>query len=287
MGGAPRFELNTPLAKVRRHLRYTLQRLRLRRWGGPWVALLESEIKGLDAALSTELALSDAVDDAMTKVHAAAAVLDGLVRSAVDAGRHSGGYAEFLRDLFGDQTPNEFSDPLLGRQLAGMRSWPSYLKGHSGPLVQALVPWVEAGLKAADDATAERRRTEAALTNFRGLTQAALIKKVNGLFQQLLGEARKQAADDPGEARGLFLLTEQRRRRRSARLSLVHAEARVTAAEQELAAARKALAALKDAAAQAAQAEAERAAREQRIAELRKQREQTDAEIAALEAKQR
>ncbi|MFO0572728.1 MAG: hypothetical protein U1A78_01920 [Polyangia bacterium] len=287
MGGAPRFELNTPLAKVRRHLRYTLQKLRLRRWGGPWVALLAGEIKEVDAALSTELALTDAVDDAMTKVHAAAAVLDGLVRSAVDAGRHAGGYAEFLRDLFGDQTPSEFQDPVLGRQLAGMRAWPGYLKGHSAPLVQALVPWVETGLLAADDATAERRRTEAALINFRSLTQAALIKKVNGLFQQLLGEARKQAADDPGEARGLFLLTEQRRRRRAARSSLAHAEARVAACEQELAAARKDLAALQAAAAAESQAAAARAARAQRIAELRKQRERTDAEIAALEAKQK
>lgn len=287
MGGAPRFELNTPLAKVRRHLRYTLQRLRLRRWGGPWVALVEGELKGLDAALLTELALTDAADDALTKVHAAAAVLDGLVRSAVDAGRHSGGYAEFLRDLFGDKTPSEFMDPLLGAQLAGMRHWPGYLKAHRAPLVQALVPWAETGLLAADDATAERRRTEAALANFRSLTQASLIKKVNGLFQQLLGEARKQAADDPGEARGLFLLTEQRRRRRSVRSSLAHAEARVAAAEQELAAARRDLAALQAAAQAEAQAEAERAAREQRIAELRRQREQTDAEIAALEAKQR
>ena len=287
MGGAPRFELNTPLDKVRRHLRYTLQRLRLRRWGGPWVARLEAEIKGVDAALSTQQALTDAADDAMTRVHAAAAVLDGLVRSAVDAGRQAGGSPELLRDLFGDKTPSEFMDPVLGAQLAGMRHWPGYMKGHGAPQLQALAPWTETGLLAADDAAAERRRAEAQLATFRSLTQAAQIRQVNGLFQQLLGEARKQAADDPGEARGLFLMTEQRRRRHAARSSLAHAEARVVACEQELAAARKELAALKAAAAAESQAAAERAAREQRIAELRKQREQTDAEIAALEARQK
>jgi hypothetical protein len=218
--------------------------------------------------------------------------LDSLVTTVVNTGRMYGsGFREFLKELFGDDTPSEFSLPLLGAQLEGMRHWPGYLKGCLGPNLQALVPKVEAGLKAADDAEVAltKAEAEAELANFRSLTQAPQIKKINGLFQQLLGEARTQAAGlgDPNEAKGLFLLTEQRRRRKAARYSLTRVEATVASCEQALADAKQDLAELKAEAAAEAQAEAERRVRAEQIAALRKQREQTDAALAALESEQR
>ena len=289
MSGAPSFELNTSLTKLRRNVRYTVQRLKLRGWGGALVTLLEAEVKSIDLAIATEQRLSDAEDDAATAVQGMDGVLDSMVLTVVNTGRTYGGYREFLKDLFGDETPSEFSIPLLGTQLTGMRHWPGYLKSCLGPNLQTLAPKVEAALKAADDSEVALTKAEAELANFRSLTQAPQIKKINGLFQQLLGEARKQAQllGDPNEAKGLFLLTEQRRRRKAARYSLTHAEATVAACEQALAEAQKDLAALQAEAAAEAQADSRRRVRAEQIEALRKQREQADKAIETLEDEQR
>lgn len=289
MSGAPSFELNTSLTKLRRHVRYTVQRLKLRSWGGATVALLEGEVKTIDLAIATEQRLSDAVDDAATVVQGMDGLLDSLVLTVVNTGRTYGGFREYLKDLFGDETPSEFSLPQLGPQLEGMRHWPGYLKSCLGPNVQALAPKVEAALKAADDSEVALTKAEAELANFRSLTQAPQIKKINMLFQQLLGEARKQAQGlgDPNEAKGLFLLTEQRRRRKNARYSLTHAEAAVTACEQALVDAKEALAELQAEAAAEAQAESRRRLRAEQIEALRKQREQASKAIETLEDEQR
>ncbi|MFO0574175.1 MAG: hypothetical protein U1A78_09265 [Polyangia bacterium] len=289
MSGAPTFELNFSLTKLRRNVRYTVQRMKQRSWGGAWVTLLEAESKNIDTVIAAELKLSDAVDDAETVVHIADALLDDLVTDTVNAGRTYGGFREFSSDLFGDDSPSRFSQGLLGSQLEGMRHWPPYLKAHIGPLVQAMAPKVEAGLKAADDAEAALTKAESELTNFRSLIQAPLIKKINGLFQQLLGEARKQAAStgEPSEAKGLFLLTEQRRRRRAALTTLTNAEATVATCERALVDAKEALAALQAEAAAEAQADSRRRVRAEQIEALRKQREQADKAIDSLEDEQR
>ena len=292
MSGAPTLALNTPLRKLRQHVRYTLQRTQLRSWGKAWVALLEAEVKGIDAALATELKVTDALDDAETAIHAADGTLDGLARTTVYTGRQynaAGALQDFLHDLLGNETLSAFSDRLLGKQLDRMRHWPGYLKTRTAPALQALAPKIEAALKAADDAVAAHTSAEVDMATFRSVTQAPLIKKVNELFQQVLGEARKQALalGDPAEAKGLFLLTEQRRRRRAALLSIPRAESTVTACEQALAAAKQHLLDLRAEVEAEAEAAAERRVREERIAALRKQRQQTDAEIAQLEASQR
>lgn len=287
MSGAPSLELNLSLTKLRQHARYTIQRLQIRSWGSAWVALFEAEVKNMDTALATETRLADAVYDAEAGVHIADATLDGLAHATNSTAKmvyYGANYREVKENLFGMDTPTEFTRPLLQDQLEDMRDWPGYLGGLSNATMKALGPKVDTAIKAADTAVDAMNKADGELANFRSSVQAGLIKKINGMFQGLLGEARKQAQETgkKAEAEGLFLATEQRRRRRAPALTLDRAAATVTALEQDLAEARQDLDQLKAAATAAAEAAAKRRARQEQMEALLKRRGETDAEIDKL-----
>lgn len=287
MSGAPTLDLTLSLTKLRQHTRYTIQRLQIRAWGKAWVALFEAEVKNIDTALGTETRLSDAVNDAEAGVHIADAALDGLAHAANSTAKmvyYGANYREVKENLFGMDTPSEFTKPLLGDQLDEMRDWPGYLGGLGSAEMKALGPKVDAALKAADTAVDVLNKADGELANFRSGVQAGLIKKINGMFQGLLGEARKQAQETgkPAEADGLFLATEQRRRRRAPALTIARAAATVATLERDLTEARQDLEELKAAATAAAEAAARRRAKQEQLAALLKRRSETDAEIDKL-----
>lgn len=288
MSGAPTLPLTMPLPIFRRHLRFTLTSVTTRSWGAPWVTRFKAEIKDVDAALGTETTLVDTLDDAETHVTIADGGVDRLARQTYDTAKlcYSGkNLKEVLGVLFKGEPPSEFTRPALGEKLEAIRVWPGYLKGLPAPQMQALASPIEAAVKAADAALVVQSAAEAALQNFRGLTQAPLTRKVNGMFQGLLGDAHTQAKEtgNPGEAQGLFLLTEQRRRRRAAKNTLARAQAEVAAIQRKLAEAQQNLAELQAIAAADAQAAAERRALDERIATLNKKNREIEAEVAALE----
>lgn len=287
MSGAPTLPLTMPLSTLRRHIRFTITSLLARSWGKAWVTLFEAEVKKVDTHLVTETQLVDTLDDAETGVGIADTVLNRIAIHTNDTAKlyyFTKNLKEVQENLFGDHTPAEFIKPLLSEQLEGMRSWPGYLKGLLPPLMQAIAPKVETALKAADTAVTNQTAAEAALQNFRSLTHALQIHKINELFQGLLGEAHTQAqATGEPETQGLFLLTEQRRRRRAAKLTLSRAQTEVTTLQHALDAAKQDLADLQQIAAEEEQARLRRIARDERIANLNKQNRAIESELAALE----
>lgn len=286
MTTAPSLNSNLPLLLLRRHVRYTMARIRTRAWGKAWLALFEAEQKNIDTALQAETRLSDAVEDAEAAIDVADDALNALARQAGSLVKlHYRGKQgdDVMAALFGNQFPSEFVRPLLGEQLDAMAKWPEILKTLIVTALSDLAPKVEAAVKQAEAALDVLSKAEAPLLAFRTGVRQPLIKKIDGMRHQLLGEARKQARDsgDPQEAEGLFLRSV---RRRPAETSLTLARAELAACEQDVAAAKQRLAALEEAERAAEQRRAQHRAEEDRLATLLKQQAETEAAIAQARA---
>jgi hypothetical protein len=263
-----------------------MARIRTRSWGRAWLALFEAEQKNIDTALQAETRLSDAVEDAEAAIDIVDDSLNALAGQAGSLVRlHYRGKQrdDVMAALFGSQFPSEFVKPLLGEQLEAMAKWPEILKTLTVTALSDLAPKVEAAVKQADTALEALGKAEASLMAFRTGVRQPLVKKVDGMRHQLLGEARKQARDsgDPREAEGLFLRSV---RRRPAETSLALARAELAACEQDVAAAKQRLAALEEAERAAEQRRAQRRVDEDRLAALLKQQAETEAAIAQARA---
>ncbi|MFO0573300.1 MAG: hypothetical protein U1A78_04840 [Polyangia bacterium] len=284
MTTAPSLDSNMSLTLLRRHVRFTIARLRTRSWGKSWLALFEAEQKNLDTALQAEARLSDAVEDAEADLDAADAALDSLVRHlglVVKQLYRGKDRDDMLQTLFGPASPSRFAEPLLGEQLDAMAKWPEVLKGLSYPSMSDQAPKVEAAVKQARAALDVLVKAEAPLLAFRVGVRQPLIKKIDGLRQQLQGEARKQARDsgDPEEAEGLFL---RRLRRRPPAPTLARARAELAECEQAVVAAKQQLVALEEAERVAEQRRTDRRAGEDRLAGMLRQQAELQASINEL-----
>ena len=286
MTTAPSLKSNLSLLLLRRHVRYTMARIRTRAWGKTWLALFESEQKNIDTALQAETRLSDAVEDAEAAIDTIDDVLNGV---ALQAGslvklRYRGKQRDdVMAALFGSLYPSEFAKPMLGEQLEAMAKWTEIFKTLTVSALSDLAPKVEAAVKQAEAALEVLSKAEAALIAFRTGVHQPLVTKVDGLRHQLLGEARKQARDsgDPQEAEGLFLRSV---RRRPGETSLALARAELASCEQDVVEAKQRLAVLEEAERAAEQRRAQHRGDEDRLATLLKQQAETEAAIAQARA---
>lgn len=281
---APALDPKLPLPKLRNHTRHTLLKLRLYSWAKPLGTQLESLQKEVDGALSGERRLNDAIADAETVVDICDLDLNGLARNADSLARgfFSGALLKEVREaLFGPEPVSTFIRPLLGSQLRGTRNWPKYLATLAAPNLKALIPSVEAAVKAADSAIDALTQAEVDLENFRTGTHYPLVHKVDLLFHDIWSEAVRKAKETgvSAENAGLFL---SNRRRRPA-LTLARARAELTARENDVIEARASLAELEaDAQAELESDKRQEALREQ-ISVLKKGQAETTARIKALE----
>lgn len=281
---APTLDSKLPLPKLRDHIRHTLLKLRLYSWGKPLGTQLEARQKDVDAALIGEQKLRDAVTDAETGVDICDLDLNAFARSVDSQARafYSGALLKEVREaLFGSEPVSTFVRPLLGPQLRATRNWPKYLATLAAPGLKALIPGIEAAIKAADSAIEVLTQAEVDLESFRTGTHYPLVHKIDLLFHDIWAEAVRQAKETgvSAENSGLFL---SNRRRRPA-LTLARARAELTARENEVIEARASLAELEaDAQADLESDKRQEALREQ-ISVLKKGQAETTARIKALE----
>lgn len=276
------------LAEIRRELRYTLAKLRLRTWAAAHVPTYQGLIKDVDDLQAERTGLRDALDDAQAAVDEVDAHLDVFVEATVAPARAAVGKdteAPLWRRLFGGQRPSDFMRPTLGQELENMRSWPELLKAAPTKELTDRAAPCAALIKAADAAVAARTRAQAALDVFQASKLGALVDRVNAERARLIGEAERLRHDHSIpeiEADGLF----HKGPRRAARPdSLADTQAAIATAERELARL-KARAAEQQAELQAlAAARAARQSDEEALHLLRSQQAETARKIADLEAK--
>ena len=176
MTTAPSLKSNLSLLLLRRHVRYTMARIRTRAWGKTWLALFESEQKNIDTALQAETRLSDAVEDAEAAIDTIDDVLNGV---ALQAGslvklRYRGKQRDdVMAALFGSLYPSEFAKPMLGEQLEAMAKWTEIFKTLTVSALSDLAPKVEAAPKVEPEPKIE----------------ATLIKRLDGSRWQALARA--------------------------------------------------------------------------------------------------
>ena len=281
---APNLDVKTPLAKLRRYTRYTLQKLRIVPWGKALGLQLETVQKEIDSAMGGEQKLSDTISDAETVVDICDLDLNSMARAADLAAR--GFYSatmlkEVRENLFGPISVSDFSRPLLGAQLRAMKNWPKYLATLASPNLKALIPNLETALKASDNSITALTQAEVELASFRTGTHAALVRKVDMLFHEIWAEAVRKAKETGITAESLGLFMSLRRNRPP--LTLTRARAELAAREEELQEAQTALAELEAEAKEEVEADHRRLALEQQIAALKKNKAETDARIKALE----
>jgi hypothetical protein len=281
---APNLDPKLPLPKLRRHVRHTLQKLRIHTWGKTLGTQLENLGKELDTALANEAKFVDAIENAETVVDIGDLDLNECARQAdINVkGYYTGQNLKEIREtLFGPGSLSEFVRPLMGQQLRGMRSWPKYLATLRPVEYAPLIAKIETALKNADAAISALTQAEVDLENFRTGTHYPLVKKVSLLFHDIWAAGTKQAKDTgmPGEALGLFLPTRKHR----PPLTIARARAEVTAREGDLTDAKAALAGLLADAEAEDKAEKEREALAERIAVLKKEQAETQARIDALQ----
>lgn len=277
-------DLRLPLLKLRSEVRYTINRLQPRPWGKAWVALFEAELKSVDTLTAAENKLRDALEDAEAAADTADAALDVAAKAVGRYLRdsfHGDEREALMQDLFGSQYPSEFAKPILGDQLEAMRRWPAVLKVSKHTELKDWGTKIEAALPAADDALKALVTAESSLTVFRTDLHTPLVKKIAGMRQSLLGEARKQAdlTGRSAEADGLFMSHARRRRPQE---TIARAKVEVSELEQDLTEARKKLADLEAAQKARDEAAAQLRAHQNELEALLKARSESDARIEIL-----
>lgn len=280
-------EARLNIASLRRELRYTLVRLRLRTWAKTWVTVFESLLKDTESAEVICRKLQDNLEDAQAELDEADLALDQLVMSLskqLRADLSGVSLATLSKALFGSERPSRIIRPKLGEELERVRTWPKVLE--SAPLAKlvALKTQVEAVVKRCDDAAKAESEAQAAMQAFRVKTLDPLVTKINGERQALGGEAKKQAVAGLVAELGNGLFRNEERAQATRPETLAAALAEVSEAEQELRLAKDRLAALQAEQAHSAEAEAERQQKLQALVELKRSQAETAAKLAALEA---
>lgn len=281
---APNLDPKLPLAKLRRHVRHTLQKLRIHTWGKTLGTQLENLGKEVDTALASESKFVDAVEDAETVVDICDLDLNEYARrvDVVVKGYYYGQNLKDIREqLFGSVPLSEFIRPLMGLQLRKMRDFPKYLGTLRPPEFTPMIPKIEAALKSADAAITALTQAEIDLAAFRTGTHYPLVGKVYSLFQDIWAEAVKKARETgvSAEALGLFLVTRKYR----PPLTIARARAELSSREEDLKEAKGALDDLLAEAEAEVQAEKKREETERQIAALKKEQADAQVKIDALQ----
>ena len=272
-------------ASLRRELRFTLVRLRLRPWAKAWVPIFEGMIKETEVADIEWRKLTDAEEDADAELDESDLALDVLVMytsKLIHTELNGLALATLNRGLFGNDTPSTLIRPKLGEELEKVRQWPAVLA--SAPLAKLVAhkAAVEAVIKRCDDAETAQSTATSAVEAYRVKTWDPLVAKVNGERQRLGGEASKQAHTESGggSGEGLFRVTRRSHIKRMATLAAVRGE--LADAETEVKRLREQEATLFAEEQQAAQAALDREQKAKVLAELERAQAETDAKVQAL-----
>lgn len=180
---------------------YTAAQLRARPLTAHLAAPLEALHDSWLHALQTEVRLAEEVLRAEAAVEVADEQLDALLAAIVSTARNATGGdrgAPLYVRLLGTQRALDAQRPVLGEQLALMRSWRDVLAGSGVPALAVQEGPLVALIARADAALADKHAAEQALTDFTetGERRALLDKHVaarQGVYDALLALAE----DDP------------------------------------------------------------------------------------------
>lgn len=278
-----------PLSLVRRDFVYTLCRIRRLDHMKTFVAPMEAQLEGINAAIKTEITLLDAIESARAAVDDADEQLDGLLDEGTAQARVAVGNSvtdPLWQSMFGNRRPSEWARLRLGEELEQLRTWPGKLKSAPTAGLRELVPRLEACIVLCDAAAKAEKDALTAYETWKLGARVTLIDKVNALRKQLAGEAEAHVHTSHGERLpgfGMFRITTTKRGPRQGSIQALQAE--IVAAKAEVVALETQLAAAQKQAADEAQAQAQRALEEAKLAELEKSRAETERHIAELRHK--
>ena len=289
MNRVPTLTYHMPLSLVRRDFVYTLFRIRRLDHMKTFVAPMEAQLEGINAAIKTETSLLDAIENARAAVDDADEQLDGLLDEGTAQAKvavGTSGTDPLWQSMFGNRRPSEWARLRLGEELEQLRTWPGKLKSAPSAGLRELVPRLEACIVLCDAAAKAEKDALTAYETWKLGARVTLIDKVNALRKQLAGEAEAHVHTTHGERQpglGMFRITTPRRGPRQSSVEALQTE--IAAAKSEVAALETQLAAAQKQAAEQAQAEAQRAIEEAKLAELEKSRAETERHIAELRHK--
>jgi hypothetical protein len=154
-----------------------------------WKAIKEERM-----LLDERMAAEAAVDQADTDLDATSDGVAGVILIETKKNRRSPIFVRY----FENQQPSRFRRPILGGQLASMRTWPPSLIASPNAALSAYGQALVEQIKAADAAIALVTAAEQKLADFQTIgLKKQLFDKANGLRKQLHGEASKRMHDHP------------------------------------------------------------------------------------------
>lgn len=279
----------TSLTALRRDFAYTMYRVKRLPYLKSFVPQLQGQLGQIDSAMTTEIKLMDAIEDARAGVDDSDEQLDDLLEEGTAQAKLVVGTMltdPLWQGMFGNRRPSEWARLRLGEELEQLRTWPGKLKTAPTPGLRDLVPRLEACIVLCDAAASAEKDALSTYETWRLGPRVALIDKVNALRKQLAGEAEAHAhtthsGRSPGL--GMFKLTAPKRSPRQSTVEALQSE--IIAAKAEVSALETQLAAAQKQAQEEAQAEAQRSAEAAHLAALEKTRAETDRQIAELKHK--
>jgi hypothetical protein len=293
--------IDTPLDDLRQEMFHTMARLRA-------FPFLVTQVAQLEVLLSEWFALQQqnfAIEREQFEAEARVLIVDEAlnrlcmaIASTLLAITGNDRQAPLYQRYFGAAPPSKLSRPVLGEQLAVMRTWiPSLTSEESAAALRAYGDQLAARVAEADQAVLARSEAGRKRADFDLGPRKMYVDRVNAHRQSLYGQLAEMVHGRPelGLAADFatpFFLRDTRNRqltlseleqvilRLRERLQRHEAELARRLEEEELAAQQRAAQELAEAEAELAEAEAELAAREQQRAELA-------ARVAALREQQK
>jgi hypothetical protein len=238
-----------------------------------------------------ELALRDGISAANARIVAADAALNVLAsrvsKALLNLTGDDRGHPLYVA-YFKKKALADFRRPILGSQLDAMRGWITPLQTSGEPILVDLGVEVEAAVKAADSAVANRAKVEAENTFFRETgNRKKLFDKVNAVRKQTYGELSMMPHNNVGLptsfANPFFRHESGSDEEKAPTLESVAEE--LVSLEKQVAEKKELYAKLQAEAEQKAKEEAELAAKQAAIVELEKAAEAAAKQVAEARAK--
>lgn len=282
---------DSALPDVREHIGFTFRRLRAHALTLALAQRFEELLAEHSVVHQQELALGDALDEAIVVAHSADQELNAFatrVSNTIRAITGNQRTGALYKHFFDGEPLHIFTRPLLGDQLAAMHVWVSSLTQSEHADLQALGAELPALLEKADAAALAKRDAEQAKRLFKEVgARKKLIDDVNAARKETYGALAKLPHQHPGLpsrfADGFF---RRDRVRKEGEPTIESVSATIASLQDEIAEQQALLAQL-----QQEQAEAKAAAEEQarlalaaELAEIQKEIEEKQKQAAALQA---
>jgi hypothetical protein len=288
--------MDTPVEDLRQEIFHTLARLRAYPFLVTQVGLVEALLPELSTLQQQEIAIELEELEAETRVITADEGIDFLstaISATLDALTGRDRKAPLYQRYFGSTSPSKLRRPVLGEQLAVMRTWvPSLTAPESAPALRAYGDQLAARVVEADQAVQARSEAGRKRADFDLGPRKAFVDRFNALRLSLYGQLAELAHGKPelglpSDFATPFFLRDTRNRQLSLselEQSILRLRERLQRQEAELARRleEEALVEKQRAAQELAEAEAELSAMEDELAETEKQRAELAARVAAL-----